>query len=39
MKNLIRRSIIVALKTAGPLMILVLAVWIIVGMGISVIVN
>lgn len=39
MKTLIRKSIICALKAAGPLMFMILAVWIVMGMGISVIVN
>ena len=37
--KLLRKTIIAALKTAGPLIIMIFAVWIIMGLGISVIVN
>lgn len=38
-KKLLRNTIIVAMKTTGPLIILILAVWIIMGIGIQLIVT
>ncbi len=39
MKKLLRNAIICIMKAAGPLMFMILAVYIVMGMGFSVIVN